>query len=145
MDILHSLQGEHRVVIKKVRGSEGLEQKGGRALTNKKLKQLRTFGQAKQIAAEEIQRYKDELFAQNASEILQQVMAGVLITLEKCYGWKGKRLKDFCDAMKMYLDIMQNPDYLYEKWDNMDNIEYIKSEYGIDLREMFRAEVQCER
>lgn len=111
-------------------------------MTNKKLKQLRTFGQAKQIAAEEIQRYKEELFIKNASEILQQVMAAVLITHEKVYGWKGKRLKDFCDAMKMYLDTMQNPDYLHEKWDNMDNIAYIKSEYGIDLVELFQAEVE---
>lgn len=114
-------------------------------MRNNKLKAITTRHQADLIAAEHVQRYKDELFAQNASEILQQVMAGVLITLEKCYGWKGKRLKDFCDAMKMYLDIMQSPDYLHEKWDNMDNIEYIKSEYGIDLREMFQAEVQCER
>ena len=44
-------------------------------MRNNKLKQLRTFGQAKQIAAEEIQRYKEELFIKNASEILQQVMA----------------------------------------------------------------------
>lgn len=111
-------------------------------MRNNKLKPLTTFSQAKAIAAKEMQKYKDELFAENASEILQQVMAAVLITLEKAYGWKGKRLKDFCDAMKMYLDIMQNPDYLHEKWDNMDNIAYIKSEYGIDLVELFQAEVE---
>lgn len=111
-------------------------------MRNNKLKQITTRHQADLIAAEHVQRYKDELFAENASEILQQVMAAVLITHEKVYGWKGKRLKDFCNAMKMYLDTMQNPDYLHEKWDNMDNIAYIKSEYGIDLVELFQAEVE---
>lgn len=112
-------------------------------MRNNKLKQLRTFGQAQKIAAEELQKYKEELFIKNASEILQQVMAAVLITHEKVYGWKGKRLSDFCGAMKMYLDTMQSPDYLHEKWDNEDNIDYLKSEYGIDLRELFQAEVDC--
>lgn len=111
-------------------------------MRNKKLKQITTRRQADQIAAEHVQQYKDELFAKNASEILQQVIAGVLITLEKCYGWKDKRLKDFISNFKMYLETMQQPDYFNERWNNDDNIDYLKAEYGIDLRELFQAEVE---
>ena len=110
-------------------------------MRNNKLKAITTRHQADLIAAEHVQRYKDELFAQNASEILQQVMAGVLITLEKCYGWKGKRLTDFKDNFKMYLETMRKPDYFNQAWDNDDNIKYVLDEFGIDLIKEFQAEV----
>lgn len=110
-------------------------------MQNKELKQITTRRQADIIAREHVQQYKDELFAKNASEILQQVMAAVLITLEKGYGWKQGRLWNFVNYFKMYLEMMQTPDFLHEKWDNDDNIEYIKSEYGIDLRELFQATI----
>lgn len=110
-------------------------------MRNNKLKPLTTFSQAKAIAAKEMQRYKDELFAENASEILQQVMAAVLITLEKCYGWKGKRLTDFKNNFKMYLDTMQKSDHFNTEWDNIENIDYILKEFGIDLKSEFKAEI----
>lgn len=111
-------------------------------MRNNKLKQITTRHQADLIAAEHVQRYKEELFAKNASEILQQVMAAVLITLEKCYGWKGKRLTDFKDNFKMYLETMRKPDHFNSEWDNDENVQYVLDVFGIDLKAEFIAEVQ---
>lgn len=111
-------------------------------MRNNKLKQITTRRQADIIAAQHVQQYKDELFEQNASEILQQVMAAVLIVLEKCNGWKDIRIPRFVGDVKDYLSLMHSKDFFGREWDNDDNIDYIKARYGIDLREEFQAEVK---
>ena len=111
-------------------------------MRNNKMKQITTRRQADIIAAQHVQQYKDELFEQNASEILQQVIAAVMIVHEKNDGWKDIRQKRFIENLKDYLSLMHSKDFFGREWDNDDNIDYIKARYGIDLREEFQAEVK---
>lgn len=96
--------------------------------------------EARRIAREEMEQYKFDVFSECAAEILQQSIAAVLITLEKCYGWKQQRLTGFVSSLKMYLDTMQEGG-ITGKWDNDENISYLKEAFGIDLRAEFQAEV----
>lgn len=105
-----------------------------------------TRSEAKKIAREEMEQYKFDVFSECAAEILQQSTAAVLITLEKCYGWKKQRLTEFTKSLQMYLDTMQEGG-ISGKWDNDENIGYLKEVFGIDLRAEFQAEVtkgRCE-
>lgn len=43
--------------------------------------------------------------------------------------------------LKMYLDTMQEGG-ITGKWDNDENIDYLKEAFGIDLRKEFQAEVK---
>ena len=102
--------------------------------------------EARRIAREEMEQYKFDVFSECAAEILQQSIAAVLITLEKCYGWKKERLTEFVSNLQMYLDTMQEGG-ITGKWDNDENIGYLKEVFGIDLRAEFQAEVtkgRCE-
>jgi hypothetical protein len=96
--------------------------------------------EARRIAREEMEQYKFDVFSECAAEILQQSIAAVLITLEKYYGWKRQRLTEFMKSLQMYLDTMQE-DGITGKWDNDENIEYLKDVFGIDIRTEFQAEV----
>ena len=111
-------------------------------MRNNKLKQITTRRQADIIAAQHVQQYKDELFEQNASEILQQVIAAVMIVHEKNDGWKDIRQKRFIENLKDYLSLMHSKDFFGREWDNDENIDYIKDRYGIDLRKEFQAETK---
>lgn len=102
--------------------------------------------EARRIAREEMEQYKFDVFSECAAEILQQSIAAVLITLEKCYGWKRQRLTEFMKSLQMYLDMMQEGGISGE-WDNDENIDYLKDVFEIDLRAEFQAEVtkgRCE-
>lgn len=121
------------------RGSAG-------AVTGAKEKQMKANykpigrSEARRIAREEMEQYKFDVFSECAAEILQQSIAAVLITLEKCYGWKRQRLTEFVSNLQMYLDTMQESN-ITDKWDNDENIGYLKEAFEIDLRAEFQAEV----
>ena len=111
-------------------------------MRNKKLKELTTIGQARKIAQEETEKKYDEIFAECAADVMHQTLANVLLCLERSYGFGEIRLKRFIKDLQGWNDVMNNPTALTGSWTTIDNIEYFKSKYGIDLRKEFEAEIQ---
>ena len=77
----------------------------------------------------------DEIFDKIVQDIGTQLMANVLYTLDKYYGFKGKRLKEFVANCNDVCKSMENPNIFNNKkrWTADDNVRYIKDKYGIDL------------
>ena len=96
---------------------------------------------ARQIAKEEVSRMYEHVFAECAADVMAQVMANVLLTLERDYGWRKERLATFIHNVQSWVDIMQKPSEITDTWSTNDNIDYFKKKYGIDLREEFKPEI----
>lgn len=90
----------------------------------------------KKEVAKEMQKRYSELQGEIMQDITEQIMATVLWTLDKWYGWKGKRLRAFIDAMNSTFDIMDTADF-----DNDNNASYLKETYGIDLSKLISTEM----
>lgn len=101
-----------------------------------------TRSEAKKIAREEVNSAYQELFAECAADVMQQVISNVLLCLERDYGWKKQRLDSFVHNLQSWCDIMQKSTEITKAWSTTDNIEYFKKKYLIDLREEFKAEVK---
>ena len=86
--------------------------------------------------AKEMQKRYSELQGEIMQDITEQIMATVLWTLDKWYGWKGKRLRAFIDAVNSTFDIMDTAEF-----DNDNNASYLKETYGIDLSELISTEM----
>ncbi len=84
--------------------------------------------------------YYRQVFRSCAEDVMQQTIAGVMMTLEKCYGWKRTRLHRFVKDLQMMLDAMLQPTDITAAWSNDDNIQYLRR-YGIDIKEEFKAEI----
>ena len=95
----------------------------------------------------EVQRqlpdYYRQVFRECAEDVMQQAVAAAIITLDKCYGWKRKRLYDYMKNLQMILETMTKPTEITSAWSNDDNIKYLMR-YGIDIRKEFKAEVNDE-
>lgn len=90
----------------------------------------------KKEVAKEMQKRYCELQGEIMQDITEQIMATVLWTLDKWYGWKGKRLRAFIDAVNSTFDIMDTAEF-----DNDSNTSYLKETYGIDLSELISTEM----
>lgn len=90
----------------------------------------------KKEVAKEMQKRYSELQGEIMQDITEQIMATVLWTLDKWYGWKGKRLRTFIDAVNSTFDIMDTAEF-----DNDNNVSYLKETYGIDLSELISTEM----
>ena len=87
---------------------------------------------------------KFEVMQEIAPDVAQQVLSNVLITLEKSYGFKKRRLQSFLEQLKAMCELMDNPTHLTHRFDTDDNIAYLKDKYGIDLRTEFTFDVVSE-
>ena len=83
--------------------------------------------------------YYRQVFRECAEDVMQQSIAAVLLTLDKCYGWKRQRLNQFVRDLQMMLDTMTKPTEISASWCNDDNIKYMHR-YGIDIRKEFKAQ-----
>ena len=96
---------------------------------------------SRQALEKEVKKEMDERYNEVFDEIVQdigtQLMANVLYTLDKYYGFKGKRLKEFVENCNDVCKSMENPNIFNSKkrWTADDNVRYIKDKYGIDLDE----------
>jgi hypothetical protein len=68
-------------------------------------------------------------------------MANVLVTLEKSYGFKEKRLKRILEDVEDMTQLMEKPTRLTHRFTSKDNIRYLFEKFGIDLKK-FRIEVE---
>lgn len=98
---------------------------------------------ARAIAREEVIKQYEQIFADCAADVMHQTLATFLLWLERDKGYGKKRLKDAVEAIKGWCDIMDNPGEGARGWNTVDNIEYFKKRYGIDLREEFKAEIKA--
>ena len=96
---------------------------------------------ARQIAKEEVSRMYEQVYAECAADVMQQTLANVLLCLERDYGWRSKRLREFVSNLQGWCDIMQTDTPITKSWTTNDNIDYFKNKYSIDLRKEFEAEV----
>lgn len=97
---------------------------------------------ARVIAQEEVTKFYEDIFRECAADVMHQTIATFLLYLERDKGYGKKRLKDAVEAIKGWCDIMDNPGEGARGWSTVDNIEYFKKKYGIDLREEFKAEIK---
>ena len=86
---------------------------------------------------EEYQKYKDEVYRDVMEDVIPQVLAVVLLTLNKDFGFGEKRLRRCISGMKSYFKLM-NTEIFNRKITTLDCLKYLKDEYGIDLDEEVR-------
>lgn len=70
-------------------------------------------------------------------DVIPQVLAVVLLTLNKDFGFGEKRLRRCISGMKSYFKLM-NTEIFNRKITTLDCLKYLKDEYGIDLDEEVR-------
>lgn len=101
----------------------------------------RTDRQAVKAAVKEMYALNEK----DAEDIMHQVLANVLYTLSRSFGFGKKRMRLFVDAVKD-TDLMMRTAKRFDgtpvKWNAKDNVEYIKNAYDIDLEKEFRIEVE---
>ena len=88
----------------------------------------------KEVKKEMDQRY-NEVFDEIVQDIGSQIMGNVLYILDVCYGFKEKRLKEFLKKCNEICETMDNFNAFGKKfsWTSVDNVKYIKDNYGIDI------------
>lgn len=99
--------------------------------------------EARKIAKQETEAMYEQIFADCASDVMQQVIANVLLSMERDYDYTEEQLKEFIHNVKRWINAMQEPSGLSRGWTTDDNIDYFKEQYGIDLRKEFVAEVSA--
>ena len=86
------------------------------------------------FVAGEIEKRENQIFDENMECIAQQVVATFLVTLEKCYGFGKKRLKECLDNINDYCHLMYDSVLPGGKTGTtVDNVYYLKEKYGIDV------------
>ena len=108
-------------------------------MKNNKLKTISNSDQIRKMVKQEVALQYDKIYEECAENIMRQTLASVLLCLERTRDYKKKRLNDFLNDLKNWIDVMNKPTDLNGKWNNNDNIIYFKEKYGIDLCEMFSA------
>lgn len=89
---------------------------------------------ARTLIKEEFEKRYEELFNSARKDLSAQLMAVVLVTLDKTYGFKGKRLKRFIQDVEANFKLIIDNSFA-TKTDTQTYIDYIKDKYGIDLDE----------
>jgi len=85
-----------------------------------------------QVKKEVEKKYK-EIFDLAIDEVTYQIYAVMLTTLDKSYGFRGKRLRKFISEVEDMTRLMvDNP--MRGEFDAYKCEEYLKNKYGIDLR-----------
>ena len=77
-------------------------------------------------------------------ETAEQLMAMVLYTFDKNYGWKKKRLRRLFDSVNDMFKIMDSGCY-GKTFNAVDIVDYVKKHYDIDLEEEIKIEVKEEK
>ena len=77
-------------------------------------------------------------------ETAEQLMAMVLYTFDKNYGWKKKRLRKLFDSVNDMFKIMDSGCY-GKTFNAVDIVDYVKKHYDIDLEEEIKIEVKEEK
>ena len=81
----------------------------------------------------EVERKYKEIFDLAVDEVTYQIYAVMLTTLDKSYGFRGKRLRKFISEVEDMTRLMvDNP--MRGEFDAYKCEEYLKNKYGIDLR-----------
>ena len=81
---------------------------------------------------EEWKERTDKIYEEVKSDVANQVLAVVFTSLNKDFGFGKKRLLKVKDSIEAYFKIM-NEHLFYQQFSTLDCLEYLKSEFGIDL------------
>ena len=82
----------------------------------------------------EVERKYKEIFDLAVDEVTYQIYAVMLTTLDKSYGFREKRLRKFIKEVEAIVKLMVSNSTRYGL-DAYKCEEYLKSKYGIDLRQ----------
>lgn len=82
----------------------------------------------------EVERKYKEIFDLAVDEVTYQIYAVMLTTLDKTYGWREKRLRRFIKEIEVIVKLMVSNSTRHGL-DAYKCEEYLKSKYGIDLRQ----------
>ena len=106
-------------------------------MKNNKLKTVTNADQIRKMVKQEVALQYDEIYKECAENIMWQTLASVLLCLERTRDYREKRLKDFLNDLKNWIDVMNEPTDLNGKWNNNDNIIYFKEFYSYVTRREF--------
>ncbi|MBR1750903.1 MAG: hypothetical protein IJ740_08495 [Ruminococcus sp.] len=97
---------------------------------------------ARQIAREEYEKIREEIFRDCAADIVAQCLANVLWTMNTSFGWGEKRLRALVEALHETDELQCCPSALHHRFSGLDCEEKIKESFGIDIRREFPAKVE---
>lgn len=89
-----------------------------------------------ETAAKAVDEQKEAVYRECYQDLGTQFMGMVLYTLDKQYGWKEKRLRDFVEAVRDMSSTLDTRTFR-GKADAIDCRKYINDKYGIDLEKEF--------
>lgn len=98
--------------------------------------------EAHRIAKQEVTAMYDQVFAECAEDVMQQVISTVLLCMERDYDFDAEQLKDFVTNLQRWCEVMSKPTEITKAWSTSENIEYFQRKYGIDLRKEFKATIK---
>lgn len=70
-----------------------------------------------------------------STDILTQVISVVLVTLDKDYGWKEKRLREFLSSLESQAVLLRLGECLGKSVQIEDMISYLHSTYNLNMKE----------
>lgn len=104
-----------------------------------------TDRRSREIAREEYDKIKEEIFRSCADDIMSQTLANVLWTLSTAYGWKRKRLRKFVEWLHDTHDLQMHPSKMHHRFSALNCEKELKEKYGIDIRKEFPAVVEVQK
>jgi hypothetical protein len=109
-----------------------------------KIRKYTTKTEIQQAVSNEFKKITEQVYAEVSADIVSQFAAVVLWTMATRYGWGKKRLTELVDALKDTSDMMSNPSRLHHRFSPVECISTLKDKYGIDVKEVFKPEVQTQ-
>lgn len=92
-----------------------------------------TISRAKKIIEAEYSKLERQTFQKAAGDIVGQLMAVCLYTLNQNYGFGKTRIQRFKNDVESYFEIMRSGGFFGDGFDADNCIEYIKEKFDIDL------------
>lgn len=93
-------------------------------------------------AEREVLRRYDQMQQDICEDFATQLMSNILLVLDKTYGWRGKRLNDFVEAVVSFCEVMNNPTALNHRFTADDNYHYLIKKYNLDVKKKLRFNVK---
>lgn len=106
------------------------------AKNNEAMAQMIIDDLKRQALEENREQLRDEIFNDVLKNVIMQMLAFVLVTLDVEYGWKKKRLKTFVKSMNRIGDILDKGAFMGKTATAVDCYRYLKDKHGIDTQEI---------
>lgn len=98
--------------------------------------------QVKEVVSQKYDEIYRDVSERTKETIIKQHMALTLYVLETCYGWRGKRLRDFFNAFISTTYALADGDAIHKPISSaLEIVDYISNTYHINIDGMIKLEV----